>query len=196
MRDDVTPDERECCSLSEQARTLRSAELAVGLMGRVREVRELPEGYALRFDSTPEARGELEEFVEFERRCCAFLGFEIRTQGDELWLSVTGSPSARKQIRGLLRRTGVELPIETAPGPARKGLLGAVSSGIAGMGAIACCATLALPWALGALGLGAWTGAAGELLELAGACLVVGSAVVIVRRLRARRKLANGWTAT
>ena len=106
------------CSLSDHEKTRRRAELAEGLMGRVSEVRELPDGYALRFDSTDERRDEVEAFVEFERRCCGFLGFEVRAQGDELWLSVTGSPTARNEIRELLRGVGGELPIETRPGVA------------------------------------------------------------------------------
>ena len=96
------------CSLSDHEKTRRSSELAEGLMGRVREVRELPDGYALRFDSTPESRDEVEAFSEFERRCCASLGFEVRAQGDELWLSITGSPTARNEIGELLRGVGVE----------------------------------------------------------------------------------------
>jgi hypothetical protein len=40
-----------------------------------------------------------EAFIEHERRCCAFLGFELREQQDELVLRVWG----RRGIHGVLR---------------------------------------------------------------------------------------------
>lgn len=64
----------------------RLAELFGGL---VRERRELPAGFAYRFDS--EQLVALAQFIAAERRCCPFLTFrlEVAPAQGSLWLEMT-----------------------------------------------------------------------------------------------------------
>lgn len=74
---------------------------------RALEVRELPDGYAIRF-----ARDALEavtRFVSNERLCCPFLRFELRLESGEgpLWLRMMGPPGTPAMLRAEL---GVSAP--------------------------------------------------------------------------------------
>ena len=42
-----------------------------------------------------EAGQRVQEMIRKERACCAFLTFETREQGEELWLTVTAPEAAR-----------------------------------------------------------------------------------------------------
>jgi len=63
--------------------------------GEARERREIPGGYAFRFD--PGALADLARFVENERRCCPFLTFEVAAPAphDAVWLRLTGPEGTR-----------------------------------------------------------------------------------------------------
>ncbi len=67
------------CTLPEDQKRVRSEELRRGLLGRVRERRDLENGVALRFPM--ESEEEVEEFVRFEERCCSFATWETRRGG-------------------------------------------------------------------------------------------------------------------
>lgn len=56
----------------------------------VREKRELPDGYAYRFDA--EAFEELAAWMTRERRCCPFLRFtlELTPNDGPIWVTLTG----------------------------------------------------------------------------------------------------------
>lgn len=56
----------------------------------VRERRELPDGYAYRFDA--DAFDELARWIAHERRCCPLLRFtlELSAEGDPVWVRLTG----------------------------------------------------------------------------------------------------------
>jgi hypothetical protein len=65
-------------------------ELSVQLFsGLLRETRELPDGYAYRFDG--EHYPLLTSFIKHERLCCPFLSFrlEVAPHGGPLWLQLT-----------------------------------------------------------------------------------------------------------
>jgi hypothetical protein len=49
-----------------------------------------------------EAAQRVQEMVRKERACCAFLTFETREQGDEVWLTVTVPEAARPTADALL----------------------------------------------------------------------------------------------
>jgi hypothetical protein len=89
------------CALGEAERRARREELVSGLLRRVRERRELPDGYAFRFASEPGVIEELAAFVAFERACCAFLHFQIEAEPGEgpLWLSLTGPGDTKQFLR-------------------------------------------------------------------------------------------------
>lgn len=70
--------------------------LAGELFGRrVQERRDLPDGYAFRFE--PDAREGLARFVANERRCCPFLSFTISAAGpSHVWLEIAGPTGTRE----------------------------------------------------------------------------------------------------
>lgn len=72
-----------------------------------RERREVPNGYAFRFDA--EAFDDIARFVALERLCCPFLDFviELSPHAGPLWLSMTGPETTREFL-------DVELPTPKA----------------------------------------------------------------------------------
>jgi hypothetical protein len=75
------------------------AALASGLFAKlVRERRDVPGGYAFRFEA--DRLADLARFVANERRCCPFLSFRIELAPDEgpVWLRITGPPGTRQLL--------------------------------------------------------------------------------------------------
>ena len=69
-----------------------------------REKREIPNGYAFRFD--PDDLEEIARFVANERTCCPFLAFTIEVSENEgpVWLRISGPEGSRALL-------DAELPI-------------------------------------------------------------------------------------
>ena len=67
-----------------------------------RERRDLPDGYAFRFDAG--AFGELARWITHERRCCPFLRFTLELEPDAgpVWLRLTGPAGTRAFLRAEL----------------------------------------------------------------------------------------------
>lgn len=59
------------------------------------EKRELPDGYAFRYDASDFSK--VAQYVENERLCCPFLDFEIHTKAvdDAVWLYLRGQSNAK-----------------------------------------------------------------------------------------------------
>ena len=59
---------------------------------------------ALRFPAEAETLSLLATFVDLERRCCAFLRFELTVEpdGGPVWLELTGPPGAREFLQAEL----------------------------------------------------------------------------------------------
>ena len=66
--------------------------VAQHLHGAVQEVRELSDGYALRFSMEPSTILLAAEFITLERLCCPFLTLvlEVECERGPLWLKLTG----------------------------------------------------------------------------------------------------------
>lgn len=65
------------------------------------EVRELPDGYALRYaDPSVELLADLTEFVGLDRQCCAFVRYRLTCEPGPgaAWLELTGAPGAKEAI--------------------------------------------------------------------------------------------------
>ena len=64
----------------------------------VQERRDLPDGYAFRFQA--DMLVDLASFVANERRCCPFLAFEITLapNGGPVWLWMTGPDGTRELL--------------------------------------------------------------------------------------------------
>ena len=92
------------CSLTEA----ELAERRAGVLSEVRRAQEgarwLPDGVALRFAAEPERLALLATFIDLERRCCAFLRFQLTVEpgGGPVWLELTGPPGTREFLEGEL----------------------------------------------------------------------------------------------
>ena len=67
-------------------------ELSAELHAAVKEIRELPNGYAFRFSGERRSLAMLSEWVSLERLCCPFFTFQIEAASETqpVWLRMTG----------------------------------------------------------------------------------------------------------
>jgi hypothetical protein len=80
----------------------RYGRLVKALRHAIQERRELPDGYAFQMDTKQIDTGQLVEWIELERRCCPFFGFEVlwdRKNGP-VWLHLTGPEGVKDFILG------------------------------------------------------------------------------------------------
>jgi hypothetical protein len=94
------------CTLLEADPRERVAELESTIGRKIVEVRELDDGYALRFPAEAGIVQELGRLIDFERICCAFLNFSLRVKaaGGPIWLELTGSDEAKNFLRPTVER--------------------------------------------------------------------------------------------
>ncbi len=82
------------CDMSAISPEERGAHLAAiqEVFGAVREIREIPDGYAFRLENETSWLKKAVDFIAKERLCCPFFGFTLRVEPErgELWLSLTG----------------------------------------------------------------------------------------------------------
>jgi hypothetical protein len=93
--------ERIHCNLSalSKAERARDAELVVSLRETLHERKELPDGYAYRFE--PAAFKEVSEWLQIVAKCCQPLTYDIALSpqpGGALWVTVTGQRGAKEFI--------------------------------------------------------------------------------------------------
>lgn len=90
------------CRLSpEEAEAWR--ERMPALVTELREVRELEDGFALRYHGADGWRDRLRmlaDFVEGERACCPFFRFEIVLEAERgpIWLRLRGRPGVKEYV--------------------------------------------------------------------------------------------------
>ena len=103
------------CALTTPELRAREQFLRREVVSGVREVRELPDGYELRFPGDAAWLATLAEFIRFERECCPFFAFALRCepQSGPLWLALRGPEGVKGFVAGLLGN-GVD---EWASGP-------------------------------------------------------------------------------
>lgn len=79
----------------------RHLDTAASLFGSVREVRELPDGYAFRLPDEPGVLTKAAEFISLERLCCPFFGFGLAAEPERgaIWLRLTGREGVKEFIR-------------------------------------------------------------------------------------------------
>ena len=75
----------------------RYERLLDAVLGNVLEVRELPNGYALRYPSDAPTIVTIAEWVTMERLCCPFLDFELHVEPESgpLWLKLSGGAGVK-----------------------------------------------------------------------------------------------------
>jgi hypothetical protein len=92
------------CSLTEPELAERRAGVLADVGRSARDTRWLPDGVRLRFAPAPETLAMLATFVDLERRCCAFLRFQLTVEpdGGPVWLELTGPPGTRDFLQAEL----------------------------------------------------------------------------------------------
>jgi len=94
-------DEEISCKLTSPELQKRKETVIASLKKQIKEKKELPNGFAYRFEGTDQVVDELAEFVKSERSCCSFFIFGLSFSGDgsEAWLNLTGPGGAKEMIR-------------------------------------------------------------------------------------------------
>jgi hypothetical protein len=71
------------------------------LFALVQEVRELPDGYALRLPNDTDTFLHTARFITHERQCCPFLTFtlELNAAKGPFWLQLTGQEGAKQFLQ-------------------------------------------------------------------------------------------------
>ena len=75
--------------------------MAKQLFALVQEVRELPDGYALRLPNDTDTFLQTARFIAHERQCCPFLSFalELNAVNGPFWLQLTGQEGAKQFLQ-------------------------------------------------------------------------------------------------
>ncbi len=79
----------------------RHAELAKTLKESVKEIQELPDGYAFRLPDDTKTILATAEFISYEKLCCPFFKFnlEIESNGKPMWLRLTGREGVKQFLK-------------------------------------------------------------------------------------------------
>ena len=72
------------------------------LFSKVSEMRESEDGYALRLPDEEGIIMKMADFINDDRKCCAFINFgmEIEAQGKGVWLTLKGNAEVKTAIQG------------------------------------------------------------------------------------------------
>jgi hypothetical protein len=97
------------CDLTALSDSGRERVTALGhrLLPMAREVREMPDGYALGYHAaSPELFSDLAEFIALDSICCAFLrhGLVADPGRGTVWLEFTGDHGAKEAVASDLAR--------------------------------------------------------------------------------------------
>ena len=166
------------CSLPQESQAERRKQLGSGIMGRIRRVRELPDGYAfgLELSEPDEAAAHA-----FESECCGFASYQVERDAAQsaIWLSVRGPGGAKDFVKQLVPDSVAVEPCAHPSTPTKSLLRGGLTGAGAALFALICCATPVLGIALGAVGLGAAVAAAGFWLDVIAAPVLLASLAVM-----------------
>lgn len=82
----------------------RRAGLLASVAAGVIERRDIPGGFAYRFEADAQALRELIEMIDLERQCCRFLRFLLQVEPSDgpVWLELTGPAGTRHFLPDLL----------------------------------------------------------------------------------------------
>jgi hypothetical protein len=88
-------------ALNGTARKHHFDELGPALRTRVKNVRELPDGYEFQFPADPETFRLAAEWIAGEHLCCPFFDIELKQERENgsLWIRLSGRPGVKQFIR-------------------------------------------------------------------------------------------------
>lgn len=92
------------CKLTTPELQHRKATILESLRKKMKEKKELPNGYAYKFSGSDEMVDELTDFIKTERECCDFFTFNLSISGDksEAWLELKGAEGTKAFIKAEL----------------------------------------------------------------------------------------------
>jgi len=87
------------CKLSTPELQQRKATVIAEIKSKYSEKKELPDGFAFKFQNDDKTIDLLTEFIKSERQCCDFFDFAIRIKSDDaVWLEITGPKGVKEFI--------------------------------------------------------------------------------------------------
>jgi hypothetical protein len=94
-------DDSDACNLSSVEQRRRQSELMKKFAPRLKDRKEINNGYAYIFSLQNTNVGELEELVKNEQECCPFLTFKIDSEShpNEIWLEVSGKKDVKEFLK-------------------------------------------------------------------------------------------------
>ena len=103
MKDGETKESPFACNVAGLTTEQRQRYLALAkkLHNTKQEIRELADGYAIRFSVESSTIQDLAEFITYERLCCPFFDLEIAVEreGGPAWLKLRGREGVKEFIR-------------------------------------------------------------------------------------------------
>ena len=102
---DIAEDVPVACSLTANELVTRGAEID-NLFAGIEQVRELSDGYALRFPGTSDWPQRALNFISGERSCCLFFTFEIVFLANmgPIWLHIRGPEGTKEMVKDMLAK--------------------------------------------------------------------------------------------
>ena len=84
----------------------RGERISARVLAAAIAVRELPDGFRIQLRDVPGLLLQVAEFVDLDRRCCAFLRHAVILEegGGPIWLELTGPEGAKEAIAGDVAR--------------------------------------------------------------------------------------------
>ena len=87
------------CRLSSEETQKRKKNVLEVIKSKVREKKELKDGFSFRFDNSDQTISMLTDFIKSERQCCDFFNFTMVVKNDgSLWFDLTGPTVAKEMI--------------------------------------------------------------------------------------------------
>jgi hypothetical protein len=88
------------CKLTSPELRKRKEEIISNLKTKILEKKELPDGYAYKFNGNDEILDFLTAFIKSERMCCDFFNFKLLiSNASVVWLEISGAEGAKEFIK-------------------------------------------------------------------------------------------------
>ncbi len=94
------------CTLTAEERAAWSGGIGQTVFQGYDELRELPDGYALRFPGDARWAQTLLDFIVHERGCCAFFAFRLVFEPNQgaIWLHLSGGEDVKAFVKEMIDR--------------------------------------------------------------------------------------------
>jgi len=106
MNTNLNESQSLACDLTAIPESVREEHItsAPQLFQTAQEVRELPNGYVIRFVNEPGKFMAVAKYIENERLCCPFFdfGLDIESNSGSLWLRLTGGEGVKELLKATL----------------------------------------------------------------------------------------------